>query len=95
MMECTIGNLTEEMKQPSQPFANLAQHGLCRAQVNALKAMIPNLEKEAKQPKWSEDVRNGYVLLHARDEGTHILGGLSAMAMRDYMGKETGEDIAN
>ena len=95
IMERTIGNLTEEMKQPSLPFANLAQRGLRRAQVNALKAMIPSLEKETKQPKWSEDVGDGYVLLHARDETTRILHGPPAIAVRDYMGKETGENVAN
>ena len=77
--ERTIGNLTEEMKQPSLPFANLAQHGLRCVQVNALKAMIPSLEKETKQPKWSEDVGDGYVLLHASDETTRTLRGLPAI----------------
>ena len=43
-MERTIGNLGEEIKQYSNPFANLAQRGLCCCQVNSLKAMIPDLE---------------------------------------------------
>lgn len=45
-MERTIGNLGQEIKQPSNPYANLAQRGLFRAQVNVLKAMIPDLEPE-------------------------------------------------
>ena len=93
--ERTIGNLTEEMKQPSLPFANLAQCGLHCAQVNALKAIIPNLEKETKQPKLSEDVGDGYVLLHARKETACALTGLHAIAVRDYMGKETGENVTH
>ena len=44
-MERTIGNLGEEIRQPSNPFANLSQRGLRRSQVNALKAMIPDLEE--------------------------------------------------
>ena len=44
MMERTIGNLGKEIKQPSNPFANLSQCGIHRSQVNALKAMIPDLE---------------------------------------------------
>jgi hypothetical protein len=44
MMEQTIGNLGEEIKQPSNPFANLSQRGIRHSQVNALKAMIPDLE---------------------------------------------------
>ena len=43
-MERTIGNLGEEIKQPSNPYANLSQRGICRSQVNALKTMIPDLE---------------------------------------------------
>ena len=43
-MERTIGNLGQEIKQPSNPYANLSQRGLIRAQVNALKAIIPALD---------------------------------------------------
>ena len=44
-MECTIGNLGEEIRQPSNPYANLSQRGLLRCQVNALTAMIPDLQQ--------------------------------------------------
>ena len=43
-LERTIGNLGEEMKQHSNPFTNLSQHGIRRARVNALKVMIPDLD---------------------------------------------------
>ncbi|KIJ95011.1 hypothetical protein K443DRAFT_109498 [Laccaria amethystina LaAM-08-1] len=43
-MERTIGNLGEEIRQPSNPFANLSQRGLLRCQVNALTAMVPELK---------------------------------------------------
>ena len=42
-MERTIGNLGEEIWQPSKPYANLSQRGLIRNQVNALIAMVPDL----------------------------------------------------
>ena len=67
-MERMIGNLTEEMKQPSLPFANLAQRGLRQAQVNALKVMMPNLQKDEKNPRGSQDIGDGYILLHAHDK---------------------------
>ena len=73
MMEQTIGNLTEEMKQPSLPFANLSQRGLRCAQVNALKAMIPELEKTEKNPHGLKDLGEGYVLLGAKDERLQTL----------------------
>jgi hypothetical protein len=44
-MECTIGNLGEEIWQLSNPYANHSQRGLLRCQVNALKAMILDLQQ--------------------------------------------------
>jgi hypothetical protein len=95
MMERTIGNLTEEMKQPSLPFANLAQRGLRRAQVNALKAILPKLQKEDKNPAGSRDIGDGYVLLRAHDEVMRALRGGAEIAVREYMRRESGEDAAN
>lgn len=68
-IERTIGNLGEEIKQPSQPYANLSQRGVRRSQVNALKAMLPGLEQDTNRlPRGSVDVGNGYTLLRARDK---------------------------
>jgi hypothetical protein len=67
-MERTIGNLGEEIKQPSQPFANLSERGLRRCQVNALKSMLPQLEPESKLPRVSIDLGNNYILLGALEE---------------------------
>jgi len=43
-LEHTIGNLGKEIKQHSNPFANLSQRGIRCAHVNALIAIIPDLE---------------------------------------------------
>lgn len=43
-MERTIGNLGQEIRQPSDPFSNLAQQGIRRCQINALKAMLPQFD---------------------------------------------------
>jgi hypothetical protein len=59
--------LGKEIKQPSNLYANLSEHGLHRLQVNALKAMIPDLEPEKGPPHGSKDLGNGYHLLHAKD----------------------------
>lgn len=70
-LERTIGNLGEEIKQHSNPFANLSQRGIRHAHVNALVAMIPDLEGQKSsgecQSHGSKDKKNGFILLHARD----------------------------
>ena len=92
-MEGTIGNVTEEMKQPSKPYANLAQRGLRRAQVNALKAMIPALQKKETNPRGSQDLGDGYMLLRAKDEYMKTLQGPTAAAIGAYMQGQTGADV--
>ena len=84
-MERTLGNLTEEIKQPSRPYANLSQRGVRRAQVNALKAMIPNLEPIEPPPSTSLDVGDGYTLLRARDKRPKIIAGAAAAAIRAHL----------
>ncbi|KAG2046957.1 hypothetical protein BDR06DRAFT_866953, partial [Suillus hirtellus] len=43
-MERSIGNLVEEIQQPSNPYANLGQRAIRRAQINALKPIMPSLD---------------------------------------------------
>lgn len=67
-MERTIGDLGQEIRQPSNPFANLAQRALQRSQINALKTMCLELAPCAPfLPRSSQDVGNGYVFLQPRD----------------------------
>ncbi|KAF8574469.1 hypothetical protein K439DRAFT_1649767 [Ramaria rubella] len=64
MMERMIGNLGEEIKQPSNPYQNLSQHTLQWCQVNMLKELIPGLQKEKLNfPQGAEDLGDGYRLL--------------------------------
>ena len=70
-MERTIGNLGQEIRQPYNPYANLSQRGLLRSQINALKAMVPDLDPSESQstiPQGGKDCSNGYVLLRAKDK---------------------------
>ena len=48
-MERTIGNLGQEIQQPSNPYANLAQEGVRRCRVNSLLAAIPELRVSSHQ----------------------------------------------
>lgn len=73
-VEWTISNLGEEICQPSNPYANLSQCGLHHCQINALKAMFPNLKLiDGDLPRGVRDVGNGYALLRVMDNATwHI-----------------------
>jgi hypothetical protein len=68
-MERTIGNLGQEIWQPSNPFANLAWRALRRSQVNALKTIYPDLDPKAgfRLPKSAINLGSGYIVLRPRD----------------------------
>ena len=86
-MERTIGNLGQEIRQPSDPFSNLAQQGIWRCQVNALKAMIPHLDPpENTNPRASADLGNSYTLLAKRDKYITMVHGDEARVIAHYLG---------
>ncbi|KAI5998503.1 hypothetical protein F5J12DRAFT_906851 [Pisolithus orientalis] len=61
---CSSHNLGQEIWQPSDPFSNLAQQGICCCQVNALKAMLPHLDPpENVNLHASSDLHYGYHLI--------------------------------
>lgn len=65
-MERTIGNLGEEIWQHSNPFANLAQCGLRRSQINALKAILPDFDSpDYILPRGALDIGDSYAMLTA------------------------------
>ena len=88
-LERTIGNLGEEIKQHSNPFANLSQRGIRRARVNALKAMIPDLDIDGTMdehlPQGCKDVGQGYLLLCAREEEARPLRDCEGEALCDFL----------
>lgn len=68
-MERAIGELGRGIHQPSDPFGNLSQLALRRAQINALKSICPELDTDDLiLPKYSQDLGNGYVFLRPRDQ---------------------------
>ncbi|KAF8869902.1 hypothetical protein CPB84DRAFT_1693643 [Gymnopilus junonius] len=86
-MERTIGNLGEEIRQPSNPYANLSQRGLLRSQVNALTAMIPELGPPAPSlPRGAIDLGEGYALLRAQDRYGRLMQPQEATALLRYLG---------
>lgn len=67
-MENAIGNLGREIRQPSNPFANLSQRAVRRCRINAIKAMLPELSPIVPLPRNAEDLGNGYILLSKREK---------------------------
>ena len=88
-LECTIRNLGEEIKQHSNPFANLSQRGIRCAQVNTLKAMVSDLDLDRTTkgdlPHSSKDLGNGFVLLRACEAEPCPLRDCEADALWEFL----------
>ncbi|KAG1884126.1 hypothetical protein F4604DRAFT_1919969 [Suillus subluteus] len=86
-MERTIGNLRQEIRQPSCPYANLSQEGVQRCQVNTLLSIMPELDGPAKGlPTGAVDLGDGFTLLRKRDRYTFSPVGGAAQAILNYLG---------
>ncbi|KAG0694981.1 hypothetical protein DFH29DRAFT_880324 [Suillus ampliporus] len=86
-MEHTVGNLGQEIGQPSNPYSNLSWEGVCRCQVNALKAMIPELDVPPRGiPSTAIDLGSGYVLLWKRDYCAVHPSQAETIAIEAYLG---------
>ena len=86
-LERTIGNLGEEIKQHSNPFSNLSQRGVRRAQVNAITAMIPDLcslGSSETRPSRGNDFGDGFILLRPRERKPTPLRNLEAEALCNF-----------
>ncbi|KAI0632548.1 hypothetical protein C8Q77DRAFT_1059032 [Trametes polyzona] len=88
-MERLIGDLVAELKQPSNPYQNLSQRAVRRCQVNALKAMIPSLDRSEIQryslPRGAEDLGDGFALLRALDSCMRSIPSHEAAAFYDFL----------
>jgi len=95
-LEQTIGNLGEEIRQPSNPFANLSQCGIRRCQINALKAMVPDLDPPVNTlPRGAKDIGDGYVLLRAMEKYPRCVRECEAVVFRVYMRQTEGPDVSD
>ncbi|KAF8804536.1 hypothetical protein BYT27DRAFT_7106488, partial [Phlegmacium glaucopus] len=93
-MERTIGSLGQEIRQPSNPYANLSQWGLLRSQTNALIALIPDLENSPPViPQGARDLGDGYVLLCARDKLCCCINVSEEVAFAGYLKDIHGIDV--
>jgi hypothetical protein len=88
-MERTIGNLGQEIRQPSRPYANLSKEGVRRCQVNTLLSIIPELDEPPRGlPTGAIDLGDGYALLRKRDRYAMLPTGEPARAISDFLGHE-------
>ena len=88
-MERTIGNLVAEIHLDSNPYANLSQHGLERSQVNALKAMYPELDEEANTtiPRGAIDLGGNFLFLRAKERTFYNLSHEYLTALKAFLFK--------
>ncbi|KAF8836906.1 hypothetical protein BDN67DRAFT_991965 [Paxillus ammoniavirescens] len=85
-MERTIGNLGQEIWQPSNPYTNLSARAVHRAQVNALKGMIPDLEPEWDPiPRGAKALGDGFILLRATERTASEVAPSELPAFQSYM----------
>jgi hypothetical protein len=84
-IERTIGNLGEEIKQPSNPYKNLSQWALQHCQVNALAAICPALTQTSHNAHGSLDLGNGYIILRARDQSARYYDGIIGDVISNYV----------
>jgi len=88
-MEHMIRNLGQEIWQPSNLFANLAQHALQQSQVNALKSIYLELDPNSRfqLPIGAVDIGGGYIMLQPQDKyATEILGHSAANVLAQAIG---------
>ncbi|KAL1726287.1 hypothetical protein EV714DRAFT_219610 [Schizophyllum commune] len=85
-MERTIGNLGQEIRQPSNPYMNLSQRAVRRGQLNAIMALIPSLAPAASggAVRAGYTLGDGYSYRPAREDGM-TMPILHVEALRRYL----------
>jgi hypothetical protein len=85
-IETAIGSLGEEIRQDRDPYANIAQRGVLRAQLNLLLAMFPHLgsDNDGSLPRGAKDLGQGYALLRPCQNAGHAVTEAEANAILRY-----------
>lgn len=84
----TIGNLKQEIRQPSNYLANFTNEGLRRARVNALLAALPELDDSRPSlPTTALDFGDGYALLQKCDKLPVLPSHGTGPAILDFLGQ--------
>jgi hypothetical protein len=86
-IETAIGNLGEEIRQDWDPYANIAQRGVLRAQLNSIQAMFPHVDigkDNSNLPRGVKDLGEGYALLRACQNAPEPVTEAEANAILKY-----------
>jgi hypothetical protein len=85
-METAIGNLGSEIRSLVDPYANLANCGVFRAQLNCLNAMLPTLSlfpSDKPLSQGSRDLGDRYAFLRPVDRTVRDISDLESMALQE------------
>jgi hypothetical protein len=93
-MERVIGYLGSLLRQPSNPFRNLAAQTKRVVHTNALVAMWPELEESKGDPQGSKDLGDDYLLLGPKDTTPYYLQPTEQTSLEDFFsGLPDAEDV--
>lgn len=94
-IETAIGNLGDEIRQDRDPYANIAQRGILRAQLNSILAMFPHLKLGDNKPfpHGAKDLGQGYALLRACQNVAKPVTEAEANAILKYWEEKGWENL--
>jgi len=84
-MERVIGYLGSLLRQPSNMFRHLAAQSRRLAYVNALVSMWPAFQVEEKDPRGSNDIGDGYLLLGPKDTDLYHPSDAEQTALNNFL----------
>ena len=94
-MERVIGYLGFLLKQPSNPFRNLAAQTRRVATTNSLVAMWPDFEKPKEPPRGSKDLGDEYLLLGPKDTSSYNPSPSEQTALDNFFSRHTDNEDAD
>jgi hypothetical protein len=86
-METAIGNLGGEIRSLVDPYANLANRGTFRAQLNCLNAMLPDLSlfpADKPLPQGSRNLGDGFAFFRPMDRTVRDISDAEAAALQQF-----------
>lgn len=84
-MERVIGDLGSEIRQHSNPYANLSQRAVRRCQINAVTDMLPELIPKPQPPRASKTLEHGYTLMAKHEKAAHFITPAETTALDAFL----------
>ncbi|KAG1832624.1 hypothetical protein DFJ58DRAFT_750346 [Suillus subalutaceus] len=81
-----LATLDQQIRQPSNPYANLSMEAVRRCQANALKSILPFLAPpDNVLPRGHQELGNGYVLLRIREKRPYRPPAIHVALLEDFV----------